>query len=116
MDEKRQYDEAVKAIKKAILQGQLEAVKNVNQLVREVGSLPTGSTATFTVIRGGKRLPMINVKVEERQKDVASSNNKLWPGFIAAPLTDDIKEDLKIDDKKLKGVVVTAVQEKSPAV
>ncbi len=90
-------------------------VKTVNQLVREVGSLQTGSTATFTVIRGGKRLPMINVKVEERLKDVSNLNNKLWPGFIAAPLTDDIKEDLKIDDKKLKGVVVTAVQEKSPA-
>jgi S1-C subfamily serine protease len=58
---------------------------------------------------------MINVKVEERLKDVSNLNNKLWPGFIAAPLTDDIKEDLKIDDKKLKGVVVTAVQEKSPA-
>ena len=92
-----------------------KSVKNVSQLVREVGGLAAGSTATFTVIRGGKRLPMINVKVEERLKDVSNLNNKLWPGFIAAPLTDEIKEDLKIDDKKLKGVLVTGVMEKSPA-
>ena len=31
MDEKRQYDEAVKAIKKAILQSQYEAARSVNE-------------------------------------------------------------------------------------
>lgn len=90
-------------------------VKSVNQLVRDVGSLEAGTTAKFVVIRGGERQPEITVKIEERAKDSDIQNSKLWPGFIASPLTDDVKEQLKLDDKKLSGVVVTSVQEKSPA-
>ncbi len=44
-------------------------VKTVNQLVRDVGSLRVGTTATFKVVRGGKVLPPLTVKVEERAKD-----------------------------------------------
>lgn len=90
-------------------------VKTVNQLVRDVGNLRVGTTATFKVIRGGKMLPPLTVKVEERAKDNEIQNNKMWPGFIATPLTDEVKKQLKIDDKKLKGVVVSSVEEKSPA-
>src|SRR5574344_2602110 len=89
-------------------------VKTVDQLVREVGNIPAGETATFTVLRGKTKLD-ITVKIEERSKDVAADNGKLWPGFIAAPLNDDMRKQIKLDDKKVKGVVVTNVQEKSPA-
>lgn len=90
-------------------------VKDVNQLIREVGSLEAGTTAKFVVIRGGKRIPELNVKIEERAKDSDIPNNKMWPGFIAYPLTEKVKEQLKIDDKKVKGIVVSTIQEKSPA-
>lgn len=90
-------------------------VKTVNQLVRDVGNLEVGITAKFKVIRGGKELPVISVKIEERASDVDAKNNKLWPGFIAIPLTADTKKSLKIDDKKLTGVVVSNVEAKSPA-
>ncbi|MDE7390997.1 MAG: PDZ domain-containing protein, partial [Treponemataceae bacterium] len=36
-------------------------------------------------------------------------------GFIAAPLTDKTREELKVGDKKISGVVVSGVMEKSPA-
>ena len=42
-------------------------------------------------------------------------NSKLWPGFVAVPLTDEVREKLEITDKKIKGVAVTNVQAKSPA-
>ena len=90
-------------------------VKTVNQLVRDVGSLRVGTIATFKVVRGGKVLPPLTVKVEERAKDNEIQNNKMWPGFIATPLTDDVKKQLNIDDKKVRGVVVSNVEEKSPA-
>ena len=90
-------------------------VKSTNQLVRDVGNLEAGTTAKFVVIRGGKRLPELTVKIEERAKDEDINNSKMWPGFIAQPLTDELREQLKIDDKKLKGVVVTNIEEKSPA-
>ena len=89
-------------------------VKTVDQLVREVGNIPAGEKATFTVLRGKTKLD-ITVKIEERSKDVAADNGKLWPGFIAAPLNDDMRKQIKLDDKKVKGVAVTNVQEKSPA-
>ena len=90
-------------------------VKNVNQIVRDVGNLEAGTTATFSVMRGGKLVSNISVKIEERADEDEISNSRMWPGFIPAPLTDDTKSQLKITDKKLQGVVVTGVQEKSPA-
>ena len=90
-------------------------VKNVNQIVRDVGNLEAGTTATFSVMRGGKLVSNISVKIEERADEDEISNSRMWPGFIPAPLTDDAKSQLKITDKKLQGVVVTGVQEKSPA-
>ncbi|MCR5725565.1 MAG: Do family serine endopeptidase [Treponema sp.] len=89
-------------------------VKGQTELVREVGYLPANKDATFVVIRGGKRVTL-TVKIEERTKDVSTDNSKLWPGFIASPLTDDMRKKLEIDDKSIKGVVVTNVLEKSPA-
>lgn len=90
-------------------------IKNVNQLIRDVGSLAAGTNAKFVVIRNGKKLSPFTVKIEERLSESEITNNKLWPGFIANPLTDEAKKELKIEDKKVKGVVVSGVQEKSPA-
>ncbi len=90
-------------------------VKSTNQLVRDIGSLEAGTTAKFTVIRGGKKISDITVKIEERASESDINNNKMWPGFIATPLTDKAREQLKIDDKKVKGIIVSNVEEKSPA-
>lgn len=90
-------------------------VKSTSQLVRDIGNLEAGTTAKFTVIRGGKQLSDIVVKIEERANESDINNGKLWPGFIASPLTDKARESLKIDDKKVKGVIATNVEEKSPA-
>jgi Do/DeqQ family serine protease len=89
-------------------------VKSVNQLVRDVGNVEAGNTATFGVLRGGKEIEL-TVKIEERSEKISADNGKLWPGFIAVPLTDDTRKELKLDDNKVKGVAVTGVQEKSPA-
>lgn len=88
-------------------------VKSVEQLVREVGSIPSGSTANFTVLRGSNKLEL-SVKIDERTQDLTNDNSKLWPGFIATSLTDSIRKQLKVNDR-VKGVVVTNLQEKSPA-
>ncbi|MCQ2574110.1 MAG: Do family serine endopeptidase [Treponema sp.] len=90
-------------------------VKSVNQLVRDVGNLQVGTTARFIVIRGGVKQPAVNVKIEERTDEVVNANNKLWPGFMAMPLTDEARKQLDIDDKKLRGVIVSNVQAKTPA-
>lgn len=91
-----------------------KAIKNQSELMREVGYLPVGKDAKFKVVRSGKTVDL-TVRIEERTDKVSSDNSKLWPGFIAAPLTDDVKKELNIDDSKVKGVAVMNVLEKSPA-
>lgn len=88
-------------------------VRNVDQLVRDVGSLPANKEAKFKVIRGAKEMPL-NVMITERTKEVSSSTAKLWPGFIPVPLTEDVRKKLELDNK-IEGVAVTNVQAKSPA-
>ncbi|MBQ1833070.1 MAG: Do family serine endopeptidase [Treponema sp.] len=90
-----------------------KAMKDSSQLVREVGSIQSGKTATITVQRGNNKIDL-SVKMDERNNDIASDNGKLWPGFIASPLTDEIRKEMKIDDK-IKGVVVSSLQAKTPA-
>lgn len=82
--------------------------------MREVGYLPAGETAEFKVIRGGKEVSL-KVKIEERSKDSGNDNSKLWPGFIASPLNDDLRKELNVTDDKVKGVAVSSVLERSPA-
>lgn len=88
-------------------------VKDVDQLVREVGDLTVGETAEFTVLRGGKEVTL-KVKIENRDATVVDDSSKLWPGFIAAPIDDSTRKQLELGDN-IEGVVVTNVQPKSPA-
>lgn len=90
-------------------------IKDMNQFSRDIGGLQSGTTAKLGVIRGGQKIADIMVKIEERAKDLENLNGKYWPGFRAVVLSEDVKKQLKIDDKKLKGVVVTSVEAKSPA-
>lgn len=89
-------------------------VKSVNQLVRDVGSLVAGSVNKFTVLRGGSEMEL-TIKIEERSEKNSQDNGKLWPGFIAVPVTEETRKQIKLDDDKVQGVIVTNVQEKSPA-
>ncbi len=90
-------------------------VKNVDQLVREVGDLEAGKSADFSLVRGGKEMSVV-VKIEERNEEATTNNSKLWPGFVAAPLSDEIRKELDIPSSdNVEGVVVTNVLGKSPA-
>lgn len=88
-------------------------VKSSDQLTREVGSLKAGEKANFTVIRNGLEKEL-SVKIEGRDDKIVSDNSKLWPGIFVSPLDDVRRDQLKLD-KKIKGVVVANVQEKTPA-
>ena len=89
-------------------------VKSVDQLVRDVGDLRSGTTAEFVVIRDGKE-QTLSVKIEERDQNIVTDSSKLWPGFIGYELTDDVRDKLKLD-KKQTGVLVTNITNKTPAV
>jgi Do/DeqQ family serine protease len=88
-------------------------VKGVDQLVRDVGDLEAGQQAKFGIIRGGKE-QTVNVKIEARDENTATDLSKLWPGFMPYSLTDEVRKQLKLDDK-VKGILVASVQPKSAA-
>ena len=88
-------------------------VKNVSQLVRDVGDVISGTTTEFGIIRNGEK-KTVKVNVTKRNEEKVNDNSNLWPGFIASPLTDDVKEQLELD-KNQKGILVNSVQSKSSA-
>ena len=88
-------------------------VKSSDQLVREVGDLPVGEKAVFTIVRAGVQKTVTAI-VEERTDTTVTNSSKLWPGFIAAPITEEIRKELNLSNK-VKGVAVASVQAKSPA-
>jgi S1-C subfamily serine protease len=87
--------------------------RGVNQLTMMVGDLRAGDQATFTVIRDGAPRE-IRVRIEARTDQVASDNKKLWPGVFVVPLTDEIKNELKLESNA-KGLYVVQVIADSPA-
>ena len=87
-------------------------IKDVDQVQREVGRLEAGKTVDFVVVRDEKEVTL-SVKIEERTEKVSSDNGKLWPGFIAAPITEELKKQFELDTDK--GVLVTNILAKSPA-
>jgi S1-C subfamily serine protease len=84
-----------------------------NQLTMMVGELKPGETATFTVIRDGTSRD-VRVRIEVRTEQVVSDNKNLWPGVFVVPLTDEMKETLKLD-KNAKGLYVAQIIAGSPA-
>jgi len=88
-------------------------VKTVDQLVRDVGDLPAGKAADFTVVRNGREMGL-KVKIEERDENTVTDLSKLWPGFVPFALNADVRDRLKLDAKQ-QGVLVANVQAKSPA-
>jgi Do/DeqQ family serine protease len=87
--------------------------RGVNQLTMMVGDLKPGDQATFTLIRDGAARD-IKVRIEARTDQVASDNKKLWPGVYVVPLTDEMRDELKLD-KNARGLYVGQVIADSPA-
>ncbi len=89
------------------------AVRSVDQLVRDVGDLKSGQTATFAVMRSGRAMNL-TVKIDERDEELVSDSSKLWPGFMPYEITENLRRRFNIAENQ-KGILVTNVMAKSPA-
>jgi Do/DeqQ family serine protease len=87
--------------------------RGVNQLTMMVGDLKPGDRAKFTIIRDGASRD-VQVRIEVRTDKVASDNKNLWPGVFVVPLSDELKENLKLD-KAAKGLYVVQITADSPS-
>jgi S1-C subfamily serine protease len=88
-------------------------VRDRTVLTRRVGDLRAGQQAVFTVIRDGAPREL-RVRIDARSEQVAADGRKLWPGVYAIPITDSIREALKLSAAD-QGVIVAEVQTESPA-
>ena len=90
-------------------------VKNTSELTRIVGNLPPGNRYDVVVIREGEeQIFDIRLAIREEDKEIAAQSKNLWPGMYIASLSPELREQLTIPDE-LQGVLVTVVQEGSPA-
>jgi len=97
-------------------------VVDLRGLLREVGTRRVGEKVKIGLLRDGKPLT-VNVKVGQRPKgasvDTIAPDGKeepkeeAWRGITVKPITDEIAEQLKIDDAE--GVIVEGVENGSPA-
>jgi Do/DeqQ family serine protease len=88
-------------------------MRGMNPLMLAVGDLKPGERAVFTVFRDGVSQDL-TVRIEARSNDVAAENSKLWPGVYATPLSDSLRESLKLD-KNARGLYAAQIIDKSPA-
>jgi Do/DeqQ family serine protease len=88
-------------------------VRGMNHLTLLVGDLKAGERAVFSVIRDGSAKD-IPVRIEARSDETAAENNKLWPGVYVVPLTDAVRDSLKLKPGT-EGLYVGQVIAKSPA-
>ncbi|MDR2535422.1 MAG: Do family serine endopeptidase [Treponema sp.] len=84
-----------------------------NPLMLIVGDLKPGDRAKFTVIRDGVSRDF-DVRIEARTESVVADSKKLWPGVNVIPLTDALRESLKLD-KKAEGLYVAQVLAETPS-
>ncbi|MEN6476933.1 MAG: Do family serine endopeptidase [Rectinema sp.] len=89
-------------------------IKTQDSLVRMVGDVPAGNTASIGVIRNGKRIDL-KVRIDARNKDVASSDRDLFPGLDVLSLGSDRLDGEKLPKGVGSGVYVTNVIARSPA-
>jgi Do/DeqQ family serine protease len=88
-------------------------VRGMNHLTLMVGDLKPGDRAVFSVVRDGASQDM-QVRIEERKNETAAENNKLWPGVYVVPITDAVRDTLKLK-AGTEGLYVGQVIAKSPA-
>ena len=92
-----------------------QALRNADQLTQVVGNLPAGKDYEVKLIRAGAPLSLtIRLAIREEEKELAAQSKNLWPGLFVGVLTDELRKELKLADK-IKGPVMTAVWENSPA-
>ena len=87
--------------------------RGVNQLQMAVGELRPGDQASFTVIRDRREIT-VQVRIAARTDQAASDNRKLWPGVTVIPITDEIRQNLELDNNA-RGLVAAQITNGSPA-
>ena len=85
------------------------------KLIYQIGDISPGDTAIFSIDRFGRRLE-IQALIRERkpEEEVHAMHSLAWPGFVPAPLTDEVRNIMELPET-VNGVPVAVVYPHSPA-
>lgn len=88
-------------------------IEDSNSLVRSVAAITPGDRVRFEVVRGGET---IDLTIRTARRDASSGSNaaSLWPGVTVAPMNDEIRQQLSLDNGR-NGVAIVAVTPESVA-
>jgi serine protease Do len=90
-------------------------IRNADELTKVVGNLSPETEYQVRLLRDGKTVTFpIRLAIRAEEKEIAQQSKNLWPGMYIAPMVPDLRKQLNIPDR-LQGVLVTIVQEGSPA-
>jgi len=88
-------------------------MRGSSQLSLTVADIKPGEKTVLTVIRDGVSKDF-EVRIETRSDEIASENNKLWPGMVVVSLNDDLRSSFNMD-KDAQGIVVVQVIPETPS-
>ncbi|MEI6877355.1 MAG: Do family serine endopeptidase, partial [Spirochaetota bacterium] len=88
-------------------------MKGQGDVVRVVGDLAVGKSASFTIIRDGKKIEL-SAKIEARNPKIATNDGNLFPGIDVISITSDDLDKTKLP-QGVGGVFVANVTAKSMA-
>jgi len=92
-----------------------KAAHSSETLIYRIGDKAPGDTAEFTISRFGESLVLKAVMgAREGEEAVRALHGRAMPGFVAAPLVDDLREAMKLPEE-INGVAVAEVYPRTNA-
>jgi Do/DeqQ family serine protease len=90
-----------------------DPISSSGQLLRKIGELAPGEV-TQVIVRRGKDTISLTVTLESRgsEQDIAALSKKVWPGFSAIPITEEMQKELKLQSGR---VIIRSVDPDSSA-
>ncbi len=87
-----------------------EAITDTVELQREIGALSPGQRTEFRVIRSGEPLELTVTLERRAPEDEVAQTDMLWPGLVAWPLTQDVREQAGVDRRTDGAVLVQVIR------
>jgi len=88
-----------------------EPVEDTVELQRVIGALSPGQTAEFEIVRDGEIVELSVALGRRGTEDEVAETDALWPGLVAWPLTDDVRDQAGVDAGTDGAVVVEVMRD-----
>ena len=89
------------------------SITDATSLIRAIAAVEPGRSVRFEILRDGSSLEL-SVRTAPRTADSGQDVSTLWPGLTVAPISDEVRERLSLDET-LRGALIAGVANGTPA-